>query len=61
MTHVTLVREMDTGRVHLLDRDGGDLPAIYGSALPLLLAGRTIRIGNTRHFSVTAAAERSMG
>lgn len=48
------------GTVHCIDRDHTDLPAIYGAALPDLLAGRTVTIGNTRHVSVSALAMESM-
>ncbi len=44
-----------------VNRDHTDLPAIYGAALPDLLAGRTVTIGNTRHVSVSALAMESMG
>ncbi len=58
--HLTLVGAAD-GTVHRLERLHGDMVAIYGDRLPALLRGECVRMGDTKHISITARAERSMG
>ena len=57
--HVVMIREAD-GTVHRVARCPSDLTALYGAALPALMAGKYLRVGNTTHYSITAAAERGM-